>query len=853
MKKTLLFTIIIFFALVSNAQEEIIRTQSVKCEDGKMLHHYLSFDKERDQNSYELGNSPEGDYIGDIIYSTDGSKIFIPNSYSNNITILNADETLSDNISVGSYPLTLAVNNDYAVVPCAMSSDVYIIDLTDNSIAATIGVNGEPVTVKILGTKAYIGCDIGDLSSNLNDECAIIDLSTLTLENTITNFPVKLTSFTYTFNHGRTSYTYNNFEVSEDGAYLIAANWDDKINFYNTTTGAIDFQLDATDPKRVSKSGDGSTVVVISPENIYQVDIATHTIIETVNLSYTVPYPYRGIANQDGTKAFIALSGNQSAFVNFTTSVINTISDTQTPSWILTNSDHSKIVSGGYKFRVLDFETEAILGQFDGLSSNKGGIAPDLSKAIAYSITKFEGVFFYNLSNLNSVTLENYVPTGEAPEGDAPMKIEITPNGQKALIINELSHNISIFDITSRTFTSHIDLDGAPMDIEITSDGNYAVISTAYLQSEIVILDINTGTVVKEITAGSALQKIEISPDNSKAYIRDYHGSIFVINLAGASSSLETTISCGTSSYSSYGFGINPDIVLTPDGNYLFVGVISSHSMQIIDTKTNTIIKNLIIETSPYYIDFNTTGDKAIVCDLSANKYYLISVDGANSTVIEDFIVNGERPFRLKYNSIKDEMGITVYGNEVNDNGGQLLTVNPNTGEELSIVEYTSEGTGNTLQVLYDNEGSSIVLTEYKIIHGEEEYIFPERLKNMAYSPQENVALAISPVNDNLYVVDITLTNIENYAIKQSNFVVEQNSPNPARNFTVINYEVREKSDIKLSIYDNTGKLIKQINKGIQNKGNYSFEINVSDLKSGVYFYKFSSNKQSHTKKMIVE
>ena len=123
------------------------------------------------------------------------------------------------------------------------------------------------------------------------------------------------------------------------------------------------------------------------------------------------------------------------------------------------------------------------------------------------------------------------MPTGEAPEGDAPMRIKITPDGQNALIINELSHNISIFNIPTKTFTSHTQLDGAPMDIEITPDGNYAVISTAYLESEIVIFDINAGTVVKEITAGSALQKIEISPDNSKAYIRDYHGSIFVINL----------------------------------------------------------------------------------------------------------------------------------------------------------------------------------------------------------------------------------------------------------------------------------------------------------------------------------
>jgi len=191
------------------SQEKTFNPQvkTVECEDGKMLHDYLNSNSNRDMTSYQIGNNPEGDYPGDIFYSADGSKIFIANSYSNNITVLNAaDGAVLDNIEVGGYPLTLALNDDYAVVPCAMSSDVYIIDLSDNSIAAIIAVNDEPVSVVVQGTKAYVGCDIGESSSNLNDECAIIDLTTLSLENTISNFPVKITSHAYTFNHGRTIY-----------------------------------------------------------------------------------------------------------------------------------------------------------------------------------------------------------------------------------------------------------------------------------------------------------------------------------------------------------------------------------------------------------------------------------------------------------------------------------------------------------------------------------------------------------------------------------------------------------------------------------------------------------------------
>ncbi|MEN8122802.1 MAG: T9SS type A sorting domain-containing protein, partial [Bacteroidota bacterium] len=858
--KTILYYLIVAFlfaANLANAQERTLaeqqqfqQTATLECKNGEMLHDFVNTNFTKEQEAYQLGGAPEGDYTGDIFYSADGSKIFIANSYSNNITILNADGTLSDNISVGSYPLTLALNDDYAVVPCSMSSDVYIIDLSDNSIAATIALNGEPVTVEILGAKAYVGCDT---DPELLDECAIIDLSTLTLENTITNFPVKLTSVAWTFNNGRRIYTYNNFAVSDDNTYLIAGNWTDKINFYNTTTAAIDYELNATEPKRVSKSGDGSTVAVFCPNDVCQVDIATHSITETVNLGpLEIPYPYNGISNQEGSKAFVALDNNNSGFVNFTNSTLNTVSATKKPAWIGVNPDRTKVISGQYRFRILDFNTEEILGQYDGLGSEKGAVAPDLSYVAAINFASFEGPFFFNTSNLDNIFIDNYVLTGEDPEGDAPMRVNITPDGQKALIINELSHNISVFDIPTRTFTNHIELGGAPMEIDITSDGNYAVVTTAYIQSEIVVIDINAGTVVKEISAGEWLQAVEILPDDSKAYIRDYQDKVFVVNLDGASSSLETTItSCGMGTYSSFSHGIFGGLVATPDGSHLFVSSTWNDEVIIINTETDAIVNHLATGDSPYFFDFNEAGNRAIVCDISDDIYSLIDVDGANTTVINSFNVGGEMAFRLAYNGIKDEFGITVYGNEFYDDGGKLLTVDANTGEEISTVNFTSED-GNALQVLYDIVGNPIVLTENKIIYGTEEYVFPEKVKYMAYSQQENVALAISSIDDNLHVIDFSTINIENFNISTNSFVLKQNTPNPAKGFTTINYEIKETGNVELSVFDNSGKLIQHYISGIQDKGNYFFEIETSDYISGIYFYKLSVNNQSQTKKMIV-
>ena len=861
MKKTLLFIITLGAFLAVNAQENINNEQfpqvkTVECEDGKMLHHYLSLNTNKEMTTYQIGNNPEGDYPGDMIYSADGSKIFIANSYSNNVTILNAASGAAlDNIEVGSYPITLALTDEYAVVPCSMSSDVYIIDLSDNSIAATINVNGEPVSVVINGSKAYVGCDIGESSSNLNDECAIIDLTTLSLENTIIDFPVKITSWSYTFNHGRNFYSYNNFEVSDDGNYIIVGNWIDKINFYNTTTGAIDYQLDATDVKRVSKSGDGSTVIAFSVDNLYQVDIATHSLTETVNLgSSSLFFKCLGIANQDGTKAFVSLSANNSAFVNFTTSSINTFTQTQTPFWIVASADRSKVIGGQKNFTVFDFETETILGQNTSFGALVGNVSPDCTQAIGASFLWYEGPFFYDLSDLNNIIIYDYKPTGEAPEGDAPMRVKITPDGKTALIINELSHNVFIFDIPTSTFTGNFELDGAPMDIEFTSDGNYAVITTVYLEAEIVIFDMNTETIVKEINTGVSNRYIEILPDNSKAYVRTGEDGIWVINLDGANSSLETIIACGNSTYSSSGYGIFTDHVVTPDGNYLFVCASYDDEIQIIDTEIDEIVAELPTGSSPYFIAFNDASNRAIVSDKADDKYTLIDIDGENSSIIGDFPIdfNTEVAFRCAYNSMNDEFGITVFGNYYYNTGAQLITADANTGEEISTIDFPDEA-GNAMQVEYDIEGNSMVLTEFSFIHGEEQYDFPVKVKYMAYSPQENVALVISPVDDNLYVIDMTTTGMETYSIANNKFILHQNTPNPATAFTSVNYELKENAAVKLAVFDNTGKLIQQFNKGSQKKGKYSFELNVSEFNSGVYYYTLSVDNQSQTKKMIVK
>ena len=317
-RKGLVFFIVLFAVTIVSAQEI---TKSIPGEDGKRLRDYENNFRFKDIENYNIGEFPEGDYPNEVIFSKDGTKIFVLNRFTGNLTVFNAaTEEVIDNIFVGSNPISFAVNNDFAVVPCAFSSDVYIISLSDYSIAAQIELNGEPVSVVINQNKAYIGCDTDDY---FNDECAIINLTNFELENTISNFPIKILSYTYTFNNGRNLYFYSKFTVTDDGAYVVAGDWNDGINFYNTESGEIDYFVETDVVKNVSKSGDGSMIIGFSDHNIYQISANTFSLVTTVNLGTDqMPFQHIGIANQDGSKAFIALQGNKSAFVDFSTSEI---------------------------------------------------------------------------------------------------------------------------------------------------------------------------------------------------------------------------------------------------------------------------------------------------------------------------------------------------------------------------------------------------------------------------------------------------------------------------------------------------------------------------------------------------
>ncbi|NND35012.1 MAG: T9SS type A sorting domain-containing protein [Saprospiraceae bacterium] len=81
--------------------------------------------------------------------------------------------------------------------------------------------------------------------------------------------------------------------------------------------------------------------------------------------------------------------------------------------------------------------------------------------------------------------------------------------------------------------------------------------------------------------------------------------------------------------------------------------------------------------------------------------------------------------------------------------------------------------------------------------------------------------------------------------------ILYQNVPNPAREFTNIDFYLPSNSEVKLIVNDISGKTIKLI-KGVYGAGKHSIEFNINDLPSAqVYFYTLVADQHVLTKKMV--
>jgi hypothetical protein len=101
-----------------------------------------------------------------------------------------------------------------------------------------------------------------------------------------------------------------------------------------------------------------------------------------------------------------------------------------------------------------------------------------------------------------------------------------------------------------------------------------------------------------------------------------------------------------------------------------------------------------------------------------------------------------------------------------------------------------------------------------------------------------------------LAIKDAVYAGIED-EFDNTTFNVRANHPNPANDLTYINFSTPTAGDVTISLFDAVGRNIRNAKVG-SSPGVNTYQINTSDLRSGVYMYSVTYGGKTISKKMIV-
>lgn len=108
-------------------------------------------------------------------------------------------------------------------------------------------------------------------------------------------------------------------------------------------------------------------------------------------------------------------------------------------------------------------------------------------------------------------------------------------------------------------------------------------------------------------------------------------------------------------------------------------------------------------------------------------------------------------------------------------------------------------------------------------------------------------------VAGSIYKMTSGVTGISNTnSTVPDRYSLGQNYPNPFNPSTKFEFELPLNSNVKIAVYDMSGKMVHEYNGGNLNAGKYEYEFNGENLSSGVYFYRLVSDGYEAVKKMIL-
>ena len=129
-------------------------------------------------------------------------------------------------------------------------------------------------------------------------------------------------------------------------------------------------------------------------------------------------------------------------------------------------------------------------------------------------------------------------------------------------------------------------------------------------------------------------------------------------------------------------------------------------------------------------------------------------------------------------------------------------------------------------------------------------------VNNQSYSfffNRQPTAVTFDPNNEIVIKTASLIVGVtENEGTTPANYELKQNYPNPFNPVTNIEYSLPKNSEVKLTVFDLTGKEVSVLVNEFKQAGRYSVSFNALKKASGVYYYKLQAGDFTEVKKMIL-
>ena len=203
---------------------------------------------------------------------------------------------------------------------------------------------------------------------------------------------------------------------------------------------------------------------------------------------------------------------------------------------------------------------------------------------------------------------------------------------------------------------------------------------------------------------------------------------------------------------------------------------------------------------------------------------------------------------KFTFEDIEPNLFVTNFIYSPQDSVGeeQDTTINPGSNLELSV---SVGGTANQYQWIKDGEEILDADSSSYTISSADSADAGSYVCRITNTIAANLTLFTRP----FHVTVSGSVGVKDYAASNPQaFVLYQNYPNPFNPSTIINFTIPKTSFVTIKVYDNLGEEIATLVNESMPIGNYEIKFDVSNLSSGVYFYRMISGSYAETKKMLL-